>query len=54
LPAKSDVQIIVEVLEALKGHPNFVIANRIIDELAQREKKAVRPKNDQTDESLPN
>ena len=46
--------MVVEILELLKGHPNFVIANRIIDELSQRGKKAVRPKDDQTDESLPN
>ena len=54
MPAKSDVQIVVEILELLKGHPNFVIANRIIDELVQREKKAVRPKNSQKIELVPN
>jgi hypothetical protein len=36
-PDKSDLQVILEILEQLKGHPNFVIANRILDELSQRE-----------------
>jgi hypothetical protein len=33
---QSDEQQVTEILQDLKGHPNFVIANRIIDELRQR------------------
>jgi hypothetical protein len=33
---QSDEQQVTEILHDLKGHPNFVIANRIIDELHQR------------------
>jgi hypothetical protein len=28
------VQLVTEILERLKGHPNFVIANRIVDDLS--------------------
>jgi hypothetical protein len=33
---KTDVQIVKEILDELEGHPNFVKANRILDELSRR------------------
>lgn len=32
---KSELQLVTDILELLKGHPNFVIANRIVDELSR-------------------
>jgi uroporphyrinogen-III synthase len=33
---QSDEQQVAEILRELKGHPDFVIANRIVNELEQR------------------
>jgi hypothetical protein len=30
---KSELQLVIQILDQLEGHPNFVKANRIIDEL---------------------
>jgi hypothetical protein len=32
---KSNVDLVIRILDQLEGHPNFVKANRIIDELLQ-------------------
>jgi hypothetical protein len=32
---KSELQLVTDILDQLKGHPNFVIANRIVDELSR-------------------
>jgi hypothetical protein len=39
---QSEEQQVAEILHDLKGHPDFVIANRIIDELRQRRKQRDR------------
>jgi hypothetical protein len=36
---QSDANVITEILNQLEGHPNFVKANRIIDELHERSRK---------------
>jgi hypothetical protein len=32
---KSELELVLDILHQLKGHPNFVIANRIVDELTR-------------------
>jgi hypothetical protein len=32
---KSEVNLVIRILDQLEGHPNFVEANRILDELEQ-------------------
>jgi hypothetical protein len=31
----TEAQLVIQILNQLEGHPNFVKANRILDELAQ-------------------
>jgi hypothetical protein len=38
---QSEEQLVTEILHHLKGHPEFVIANRIVAELQQRQKQIV-------------
>jgi hypothetical protein len=41
---KSELQLVTNILEQLKGHPNFVIANRIVDELSRLDEQKLSPR----------
>jgi hypothetical protein len=45
---KTDVEIVEEILNQLEGHPNFVKANRIIDELSRRPGKVCNQEEEST------
>jgi hypothetical protein len=47
---KTDEQIVKEVLDQLEGHPNFVKANRIVDELRPQTNKAPEQKEKPSEE----